>query len=320
MKFNAFHVFPIILLLSTSCRAEQDFYGIQIKNDAWAKNLVLGMNLAVDPKDLQEGPVLDHAIHAEASLKPIGNERIDFRVNVINDSTTPVSSNYEERDFFIYTKDGHKYPLIDTEEDSRLSSIEPKSNKTFNPSLGNLRIRNDEVLMIRCSFDLGKTEIFLFPWSKKEEIARLVSPAPPQEAPDSLKSRKKNKVLWIEGSPSRARLDQTIKNFVYKPVVKKDQQTQVNHQEQASLTVNPLIQENANEAHVIDYNKTYNFVTLNLGADDGLRQDMTITILRGGKTVAKAKVKQLRPALSAAILLPGTIQTEVRPGDKIAIV
>ena len=314
MKINAFGVLPLFLLLSTVCCAEEDFYGIQMKNELWAKNLVLGMGPEADSQDLTKGQVLDHAVYAEASLKPAANGRINFHINVINNSAVPISSDSYRRDFFIYTKDGRKYPLLDEEDDPNLDLIEPKSSRTFSPSLGNLKIQNDDVRMIRCAFDFGKTEIFLFPWSKKEAIKQLISPALSTSVNAGKSEMLKDDQTWV--SPSRERLNQAIKNFVYTlssdktPVGWSTTKSVENSSDSSSMEYG---------ARVIEYNKKYNFVTVNLGIKDGLKKNTTLRILRGGKVVAKAKVRQLREAIAAATLLPSTTQTEVRPGDKISL-
>ena len=347
MKNSVFCVFSLLLLLPTACRAEQDFYGIQMKNELWAQNLVLGTGPTADSQDLTEGPVLNHAIHAEASLRAAGDERLDFRVNVVNDSASEISSDYRYRDFFIYTKDGRKYSLIDENEDSRLNTVGPKSSRIFSPSLGNLKIYSEDVRMVSCSFDLGKTQIFLFPWSRKEEINRLTSPAPPpepvkpsppvrhkakpsQDSAPLVKPAPVNTIPSVASVPqtqpsSRARLDQAIKNFVYKPASERVPEPQESAASPRQTAVPPAHVESPSEdahseAHVINVDKKYNFVTLNMGSKDGLKQNMAFNILRDGKTVAQAKVKQLRDRVAAAILLPGTVRSEVRPGDKIALV
>ncbi len=358
MKMKAFYILSIFLFFSGTARAEQDFYGIQMKNELWAQNLVLGSGPSADPSDLAEGPVLSHAIHAEASLKPAGNDRLSFQVNVINDSGSEISSDYEYRDFFIYTKDGRKFPLIDENQDPKLNTIGPKASRIFTPSLGNLRLQNEDVAMVGCSFDLGRVQIYLFPWSRKEEVSRLTSPAAPPEPPKkssggflSRFTRKKSEPAPAPSRPSmmssqepvresapaaappttQGRLDQAIKNFVYKPSI--DNKTasarpaaSAASAVPAAATAAPAPADNVStvtgtktEAHVIGIDKQYNFVTLSVGFKDGLRQNMPITILRDGKPVAKAKVKQLRDRVAAAILLPGTVRSEVRAGDKISL-
>ena len=383
MKISAFYVFPAIFLLSTAGYAEQDFYGIQMKNEFWAQNLVLGTGPAADPRDLSQGPVLNHRVHAEASLTSAANERLDFRVNVINGSDSEISSDYRYRDFFIYTKDGRRYSLIDENDDSRLNTIAPGSSKIFSPSLGNLRLQNEEVRMVHCSFDLGRTEIFLFPWSKKEQINQLKSPAPSPEVlatpppmfsrpagktkPSQGEAPRKNFMQWLgfqsprekpaarpklvaavrplnlikpltpakpaprnvtapRTSSSQEDLDRAIKNFVYTPATGNSDSpaprpsAPIPAKSLPATPATPADEATGNKARVIGYDKANNFVTLNLGFKDGLRQNMMLTILRNGKTVAKAKVKQLRDNVAAAILMPGISQTEVRPGDMISLV
>src|SRR5688572_4634371 len=124
MNRHLFWAAVLLLLWPASARAEQDFYGIQMRNDVWAQNLVW-QGPPGDPKDLIDGPVLSHGLRGEASLKEVGDERIDFRVTIFNDSGKPVPTDPTLRDFIVYTRDGKKYPLID-KEDSAPTYIDPK--------------------------------------------------------------------------------------------------------------------------------------------------------------------------------------------------
>src|SRR3989338_5863507 len=107
----------LALLFPVSAYAEQDFYGIHMKNEVWARNLVLKQGEA-DPQELWQGPVLNHAVRGEASLKEITEKHLDFKVTVFNDSDVPVQADPNLRDFIVYTRDGRKFPLIDEDEDS----------------------------------------------------------------------------------------------------------------------------------------------------------------------------------------------------------
>ena len=334
----------LFILISAAAWAEQDFYGIQMKSEDWARALVLkegSPNLA----QLAEGPILNHAIHAEASLKEVDGRHINFRVTVFNDTELPVAVEYNFRDFLVYTRDGKKYSLVDTEEELP-SFVEPRSKMSFAPSFGNLPLRNSEVEMVVCSFDFGSTKIILFPWSKKEVVSKLVSPppppapvklekvkAPPPPAPEEgprKKTPKRNFWDWLaldngknktpddlrrapvmptavehssKNTPAipaapASKLDQAIQNFVYTP----------------AGGGAPA----RNEARVLEFNKSYNFITLNLGEQDGLKNGTTLSIIRNGKLVAKAKVKQVRPAVSAATIFPKSVRSEVRVGDTVA--
>jgi hypothetical protein len=345
MKKRSSWVFGVCLLVSTSAWAEQDFYGIQMLNEDWARELALGQGPLADHEDLRDGPALSHAVRGEAFLKPLGQDRLDFSVTVYNDSGRAIASEYDLRDFFLYTSDGKKYPLLDTDEDSPLS-IEPGSKAVFTPSLGNLRLKNSEVQMIQCSFDLGDTRVFLFPWSMKDKVSKLVSPPAPVTPPKEKvglgpkkKTPKRNFWDWPpakktspganEKEPvkptavekaaapsarapqpagSQARLDSAIRNFVYVPADGKNE---------PALPSSPSVPSRG-EARVIDFNKEYNFITLNLGQNDGLQNNMVVSVVREGRLVAKARVKQVREAVAAAALLPETVRSDVRAGDQIA--
>jgi hypothetical protein len=189
MRHRWSRILPALVLVCAPAWAEQDFYGVQMRDENWAKKLVLSVDAPTDANDLREGPVLDQAVRAEASLLQTADERLDFRVTVFNDSSSPISADYRFREFYIVARDGKRYPLIDSEETMVPETILPRTQATFSPSLGNLPMRNSDVEMIACSFDLGRTQIFLFPWSRKETVSKLVSPPPPPE--DVKEERKK---------------------------------------------------------------------------------------------------------------------------------
>ena len=344
MKNRVLWLSALFILISASAWAEQDFYGIQIKSEEWAKALVLNSGNP-DPNDLLDGPVLSHAVHAEASLKEVAERHINFRLTVFNDSEQPIAVEYHLRDFLVYTRDGKKYSLIDTEEDLP-TMIDPRSKASFAPSFGNLSLNNSDVQMIVCSFDLGRTKVILFPWSMKDKVSKLVSPEPPpapvkeekRSAPEKgprVKTPKRNFWDWFSPgnknrvtpeelkrapvmptaveapvSDTQKKLDQAIEGFKYAPAGNV-----------ATKSAPPAALPGVairSEARVLEFNRPYNFVTLNLGERDGLQNGMTLSIIREGKLVAKAKVKQVRPAVSAAALLPGTIRSEVRAGDAVS--
>ncbi len=358
-----------LLLVSGTAWAEQDFYGIQFADEDWARALVF--NAAYPEAPPAEGPVLSHALHAEASLKEVEDRHIAFHLTVFNDSSLQIPTDVRYRDFFVYTRDGKKYPLIDTEEDLP-PFIDPNSKVSFEPSFGNLQVRNNEVEMIVCSFDVGRTKLVLFPWSKKETVSKLVSPklpavpmksgkgalresakkGPAPEQGPKKKTPKRNFWDWdskktktpdlkrapvmptavekgraaaapAPSAPSsaspdtRQKLDQAIQNFVYTPSTGGAAPPKTaSYSAPATAGAAPV----RSEAHVLDVNKSYNFVTLNLGEQDGLRENMTVSIVREGKLVAKARVKQVRASVSAATVIPESVRSDVRTGDAVAFV
>ena len=365
----------LFLFVSARAFAEQDFYGIQFANEKWARALILKQG-EPDMEELASGPILNHSIRAEASLKETEDNHIAFNVTVFNDMDSSISVDYRFRDFYILTKDGRKYSLVDTEEDLP-STLDGRSKMSFAPSFGNLTIRNNDVEMVVCSFDLGRIKVVLLPWSKKEAVAKVVSPEPPPMAvveepaatpkkgvkkvsppkkksvPESgprVKTPKRNFWDWLaldkdapkdlrkapvmptavekrSASPVPApapelkpeeKLNQAIQNFKYVPSDNSAGSAPASYSAPVSAPANAsAVRE---EAHVIGFNKLYNFVTLNLGKQDGLQKNAMLSIVRDGKVLAKARVKQIRDGVAAASVLPDSVRGEIKAGDGVAFV
>ncbi len=369
----------LLILSAANAIAEQDFYGIQIMNERWAKSLVWKSGPPADQEDLKDGPILNHDVTGEASLKETVDGGIDFRITIFNGTKAAIRTDFDLRDFYVTTQRGQNYPLIDNQDLPELETIEPKSSVTFGPSFGNLKIRNKDVVMIECSFDLGKTKVFLFPWSEKTTVTKLVSPVPSEEpvknlvkeksaaeekplarkksspapAKESLdpprakwKTPRRNFWEWLSGKnrskasrkgispepptpsavveqaeekkveepPSGERLEEAAKKFVYVPA---KTASKIGDAPQDSIAEDQSIPRA--EARVVSFNKEYHFVTLNAGSRDGLRGDMVLDILRDGRMIAKARVKQIREAVSAATVLPEFFRADIKSGDQVSL-
>ncbi len=410
MNYRMTAVTALLFLMGAATgHAEQDFYGIEIQNEIWAKKLVWDQPISPNQPEYNQIPIINHQITAEAALKEISDEKLDVRITINNEGSEAVSTDYHARDFFITTRDGRKYPLIDEDQNSDSSYIDAKSKVTFSPSTGNLKIKNKDVILIECSFGFGKNKIFLFPWSKKEFVAKLT---PPPSPPEALKEVRKEHGLtgWFSGGhkageaarpvshepPQLAprqevsknaplskeqvadiKLDEAIKKFIYTPSNTAPSAVQALSSQSlsrdsaasssapvhvASVEAKPsppsltraiqnftyrasdqsikdannvpkketvparavsypspsLVPELRAEAHVIGVNKVYNFITLDLGVRDGLKENTSLNVMRNGKIVARARVKQLRDAVSAAAIIP-PVQSEILPGDLISL-
>ena len=370
----------LFLTVSVSACAEQDFYGIKMRNELWARNLALNIGPQAEEQDLYEGSVLDPAVFADAVLKNASaSDHMEFHVNVVNNSPQDVSADYQYRDFFLHMKDGQKIPLIDPETEWGTVWIKSRASAAFSPSTGNLQVRNEDVRMIECSFDSGRTRVFLFPASLKSVVDHLQNPAPPppqvkkSSQPRAKKTTKSGAVSRQAASPSEARGegDHTFHGFMHwlgfageRPSSKKSASTVtdvVKASKQAKVEaakpepsqgssaapgsastqekLDKAIQnfkyipsagaENVSpaqaaagrrEAQVLDYNKEYHFVTVNIGSRDGLRKEMMLSILRDGKTVAKARVRQLRDDAAAAVINSSYLGADIRSGDLVSVV
>ncbi len=400
MKFRkSLSLFLLMALTSVTAYADAEFYGIQMRDEHVAKSLVLAEE-QLTAEEIGRGALFNKSVYATASLKEDTDQRVNFSVNIFNNSDKVISADYQYRDYYLVTKEGRKYPLYDPEAQFDLDEILPKTNVTFQPSLGNLVISKKNIKMIVCSFDLGRTSLVLFPSSKKEVIEKLVPPAVPAPIVPDAKEHKRglprlfaphpkpakvqaksidqvkpkngaapiNKPIpaqqgdrtllngetqqefaWPKDNPTvntqsavepptDNRVAAAIKNFVYVPAtgvenvvsavlpqsapLSKPAATSASKSKAVPKKPEAHVAEKRvprSEAQVLQYNPDYKFITCNVGVKDGLKKNMLIYILRDGKTIAHARIKQIREAVSAASVIPDSVISEVRAGDKISL-
>ena len=77
MKFKRVFYFLPILLLCSLASADQEFYGIRMRNELWAKNLVLNLGPKAGGGD-ESVPLFDKALYAEAILKKTSTARTEW--------------------------------------------------------------------------------------------------------------------------------------------------------------------------------------------------------------------------------------------------
>ncbi len=371
MKFRkSLLLFLLMALTSASAFADAEFYGIQMQNERVAKGMVLG-EWRLSPNKSLQGPLFNKSVYATASLREDANQHVNFSVNVFNNSDKAISADYQYRDYYLVTKEDRKYPLYDPETQFDLDEIPPKTNVTFQPSLGNLVISKKNIKMIVCSFDLGRTTLVLFPSSKKEVIEKLVPPplsaypavqenkgydrglpgrsddqylsvganadavqgdralvnAQTQQAFDWPKDNPTSTTQSaVQASRSGGGVAEAIKNFVYVPASGVENAVNTFFPQDPRAQASASFDERAvyrntlrSDAQVLQYNPSHKFITINAGTDDGLKKNMLVYVLRDGKTISQARIKQIREAVSAASIIPDSIISEVRSGDKISL-
>lgn len=72
------------------------------------------------------------------------------------------------------------------------------------------------------------------------------------------------------------------------------------------------------EGAVMSVNKDYNFVIVNLGAQNGIKQGMMMSLLQDGAISAQLRVDMVDDTISAAGLV-GAPRREVRSGDAVRV-
>lgn len=73
------------------------------------------------------------------------------------------------------------------------------------------------------------------------------------------------------------------------------------------------------EGKVLVVNREFNFVVVNLGSKDGLKNGTPLTILRGNSSIAKAQVERLYDNMVAATLLSEQDKQKVQEGDRALV-
>ncbi len=73
------------------------------------------------------------------------------------------------------------------------------------------------------------------------------------------------------------------------------------------------------EGRILSVDKDTEFVILNLGEKDGIKTDMSLSVLRAGTYLGDIKVTRTHPEMSAADLVPPFSIQVIRPNDKVVV-
>ncbi len=158
----------LALLGSYPALATPDFYGVQMKNEGFARDVTVRENLTM-PDFTNDRPGTDKRIYAQAyTSSTIGAGR-GVSIHVFNHSDKPLETERLYRELIIVTYNGDRYDRSEAEMMLTRDLIEPGKDATFNYTFPGVKIPKDEIEMIICSFGLGETKIFLFPMPPTEE-------------------------------------------------------------------------------------------------------------------------------------------------------
>jgi len=80
-----------------------------------------------------------------------------------------------------------------------------------------------------------------------------------------------------------------------------------------------VVQKTSGRAARVDYiDKLYGFIVINAGANDGMKKDAVVNIIRGNKLIGKAVVQKIRAEVSAAVIISEWTREEVKIGDQVS--
>lgn len=68
---------------------------------------------------------------------------------------------------------------------------------------------------------------------------------------------------------------------------------------------------------ILEVNRKYNFVIINLGKEDGIKKGMVFMIYREKKLLGKVEVEEVFKEMSSCIVLPWFLEEEIKIDDGI---
>ena len=71
------------------------------------------------------------------------------------------------------------------------------------------------------------------------------------------------------------------------------------------------------EGSILAVDPEWGFVVLNVGEQDGVRENGELMISRGGKLVGKVQISSVETDRSIANVMPGWLQTDIQVGDEV---
>ena len=310
--------FAAFFFSSLAC-ADVDFYGVKMPSESYAKTLtVQGANNLYTVTNDVEG--VDKDVYAYGTLKN-SMDGVVLSLRVFNNSDRPILADYDFIEYTVVTKDGKRYTLEPPVMAWYSGSIKPKNSETFEPSLGSLKIKKEDIAEVICSFDMGSTKIVLVPVTKTEPkvvvvktpVAKPIAVKPVvtkpvaiskpvvAAAPKLTQPPLVSKLAFTKPTPKPVPATKSVAQPMSKPVLKVAQ---------PSVPDLPNLDVRVAEVHEAD-----GFFILNGGTREGFKTGMIVNVYRTGSFVGKAVIRKSKDHVSAAMIIPELTNGPVTVGD-----
>ena len=337
-----------VFLFASPAFADVDFYGVKMPSESYAKSLIVqGYNNLYTVSNDIEG--VDKDVYAYGTLKDsMGGMVLSLRV--FNNSDRPILADYDFIEYTVVTKDGKRYTLEPPVMAWYSGSIKPKKSETFEPGLGSLKLKKEDIAEVVCSFDMGSTKIVLVPVRKTESKLAVVKtqaskPAAPKvEAPKPIAVKPVATKPFAMSKPVAAaapKLTQpppVSKPAFTKPapkllpasapVLAKTQPTKPSPPVVATKSVStpifkplpkvaqPPVPDLPNlDVRIAEVHEADGFFILNGGAREGFKADMIVNVYRADRFVGKAVIRKVKDHSSAAMIIPELTDGQLVVGD-----
>ena len=151
------------LFVVSGCATTPDFRGLRMPSESHAEDLIsAGLT-----RDIFK--ISTEKVSASANIEYFTGEIIGFWITLNNQSNKAIVTKQLFADYTLITRDGDRVGLLPpTVSYNPVSEVlGPKSSTTFQIRLGRPKVTREEIKMIICSLDLGKTKVYLFPNPEK---------------------------------------------------------------------------------------------------------------------------------------------------------
>ncbi len=190
------------LLAPRSAFAGPDFFGIKMKSEDFARNVMIQENYMTP--DFTSRPGTDKRVYAYGYASTFLGRGRGLSITVYNHSDAPIGTERLFRECTILMNDGHRYDRSQPEMEWRRDVLKPGEQGTFNIAFPGVDVRAQDIRMIILSFDLGETKIFLLPM-------------PPPEAPAKALEKKPEPAQQVKTPPPPAKSKPVKKEAAKKP-------------------------------------------------------------------------------------------------------
>ena len=170
MTANRLGVSLLMVLLSAGCATiheKADFYGIKMRSERASKDFRMKPTSDESFRYSYRKSTMENEIYAYGHLEYVDyipHKISSLRVTIINESERPISIEHSFAAFTLVTKEGERFDLKPSMTFYPANKfLKPKSQETFALALGKHAIQKEDIEKVICSFELGETQIILFP-------------------------------------------------------------------------------------------------------------------------------------------------------------
>ena len=163
-----------------SALAGPDFFGVKMKSEDFARNIALQDNIKI-PDFTNDRPGTDKSIYAYAYTSSFLGRGRGLSIQVFNHSDRSMSVARLFRECVVVTRDGRRFDRSEPEMEWHRDELKAGEDAVFNVTFPGVDLKKEDIHLIIFSFELGETNIYLFPLGPRQPLGTKVTPLPSQK-------------------------------------------------------------------------------------------------------------------------------------------